>query len=245
MAVGPVISAVQAVTDRSVDRSYSADLGTAEGATVDVLSRMGIRVESVDRSGEPWTIEGKGDGVTLYAKLGRLAGQLTKVSLRAENGGFSADKKTAEEILNQIALTLAPPVPTSSAEERAASAEAMATLKREIDRLGSKLDRLDGGAGNPAQPTPATFDTGRIVVVPPSAGVPSAATPEGMRLPALAETLEAARDPVSVESKAAVARESSGPPPALVSDAEGATSLLSPVESLTPVKALTGEGSAK
>jgi len=245
-AAGPLFGAIQAVVDRSVDRTFPADLGTAWGATADALSRMGLRLHDVDRSGEAWTVEGKGDAVTLTARLERVTPQLTRVSLRAENGGLTADKKTADEILNQVAISLAPVTAKSPGgnEDRAASAEAISSLRREVERLGSTLEQRDSRASATPQPAPATFETGRIFVVPASAGVPSAPMPEDMSLPARAGTIEDLRAPARVESKTVDTREVFDQK-AHIAGADGTAPLLSPVESLTPVGALTGKGSAK
>ncbi len=238
-AAGPLFGAIQAVVGRSVDRTFPVDLGTAWGATVDAMSRMGLHLQDADRSGETWTVSGKGEAVTLAARLERVTPQLTRVSLRAENGGLTADKKTAEEILNQVATSLAPVTAKSQgAGEDRAAAEAISSLRRQVERLGSRFERDSRADAAPAR-NPATFDTGRILVVPSSAGVPSAPTPEGMSLPARAETLQAEQERKTVDTREVSEQK------AHIAGADGTAALLSPVESLTPVEALTGKGSAK
>jgi hypothetical protein len=243
-AVGPVLTAVQALVDRSVDRTFPADLGVAEGATVDALSRMGVRLKGVDRTGEVWTVEGKGEAMTLYAKLERVTPRLTRVSVRVENGGLGADKGTADEILNQVAISLAPAPAARSrpSEDQAASAEAVSALRREIERLGSRFEQRESRAA--PVPAPATLDTGRILRVPASAGVPSLPAAGGMTLPARAETLEAERAPVPVEQKVTAARVVAEEQ-TLPADTDGMVLPLSPVGSLPPVETFTSRGSAK
>jgi hypothetical protein len=175
-AMGPLVGAVYAVADRSVERSLPADLDSAWTATVQGLSRVAVRVKDVDRTGQSWSLTGVGDRVTITATLAPLTPKLTKLSLRVESGGITADKKSAEEILNQVSTALAEPGALAEAREpvgsAAAQTEAMTSLKREIERLGSKLEetrdqRPTVSSGHPV------IEQGRILVVPRSLGVES------------------------------------------------------------------------
>lgn len=75
-------------------------------ATVEIFGRMEIRVRHIDRSRDAWVLKGTGETVELHAELAPVTPRMTKVSLRVEAGGLQADKRTAEEILNQVALSL-------------------------------------------------------------------------------------------------------------------------------------------
>ncbi len=105
-AAGPLLSAIGTIGSRSIERTLSADLETAWTATVETFSRMEIRVRHTDRSRDAWVLKGTGGTVELHAELAPVTPRMTKVSLRAEAGGLQADKRTTEEILNQVALSL-------------------------------------------------------------------------------------------------------------------------------------------
>ena len=49
LAAGPLVSAVQLVGDRTVERTVAAELAEAQGATEAVLARMAFRIESRER----------------------------------------------------------------------------------------------------------------------------------------------------------------------------------------------------
>ena len=248
-AIGPVLTAVQVLVDRSVNRTFPADLDMTESATVDAMSRMGVRLKGVKRESNESTVEGKGETMSLYATLEPVTPRLTRVSVRVEIGSLGADKKTAEEILNQVAISLAPPATARPAltDEQAASIGDVSALRRELERLGSKLEQQQRDSRNttsPAASASPTFDTGRVLVVPASAGVSRTSASEGMKLPMRAETLDAERDAVSNHDKAAAAHElaelkSSSP------EADSKASLLKPVGSLNSVGPLSSTEGTK
>ena len=175
--VGPLAGSVVAIADRSVDRTLPADLGTTWGATADALARMAVRVERADRSGPEWRLTGTGEEVTVHAALARVTAGMTRVSVRVEAGGLFADKKTGDELLNQIAASVASlasagrPDGTSSAD---GSGEQMRALRQEIERLGTRIEQTREAppagerSGGPAAPT---VSPAPIITVPTSAGV--------------------------------------------------------------------------
>jgi hypothetical protein len=191
MAVaGPLLGSLAAIGDRSVERTLPADLSSAWGATLGSLARIGVRVDETDRSGERWTLSGKGGAITLHAALERVTTGMSRVSLRVETGGLLADKRTAEEILNQITASLgarAATTESSAAPTGDRSAEQMAALRHEIERLGTKLE--EAGKRRPPEPAAAvtpstpTFE-GPVFVIPASVGVPIVTGPDGLSLPA-------------------------------------------------------------
>ena len=176
--VGPLAGSLTAIADRSVDRTLPADLGTTWGATGDALARMAVRVDQTEKSEGKWRLTGTGEKVTVHGTLERVTAGMTKVSVRVEGGGLFADKQTSEELLNQIAASLAR---FASASERAApgpdaASEQLRRLNSEIERLGTKIEQAR--AAPPTLPRPetgpaATVSPSPIVVVPTSAGVPS------------------------------------------------------------------------
>jgi hypothetical protein len=243
-AVGPVLTAVQVLVDRSVNRTFPADLSMTEGATIDALSRAGIRLKGVKRESNEWIVEGKGETMSLYATLEPVTARLTRVSVRVEVGSLGADKKTGEEILNQVAISLAPPAtarPTLT-DEQAASIGDVSALRREIERLGSKLEQQqrDTRATPSSSSAPAAFDNGRVLSVPATAGVRSLPAPQGVNLPARAESLVVERTTIGVEDKGAVAKA-----PSAEAEADPRASLLRPVGGLSSVETLSSAGSTK
>jgi len=157
-----------------------ADQVTAWGVTVDALSRMAVRLDEADKSGERWLLKGTGEAVTVHGTLERVTTRMTKVSIRVETGSLLADKKTGDEILNQVSASLASldraVRETAVPQKPDASAERLGALQREVERLGVKLN----GAGNMAPPpsmpeaaaAPPSSTTG-VMVIPASAGVPT------------------------------------------------------------------------
>ena len=182
--VGPLAGSVVAIADRSVDRTLPADLGTTWGATADALARMAVRVERADRSGPEWRLTGTGEEVTVHATLARVTAGMTRVSVRVEAGGLFADKKTGDELLNQIAASVAglatPGRRDSPAGGAEASAEQLRMLQREIERLGSRIEQAREAPPPTARPqrvaTPETPVP--IITIPASAGVATVPAPD-------------------------------------------------------------------
>lgn len=183
-AVGPMLGAFSALGDRSVERTVPADLPTAWGATVDALARMGVRLGTSEKLGDRWRLMGTGDAVTVYGTLERVTSRMTKVSVRVEAGKLFPDKRTGDELLNQVGTSLAG-LTGSDPREAAAAAEASAArlgnLQREIERLGARIeDARDsrGPSGKAEAPAvPPTLSTSPIIVVPASAGIATVAGP--------------------------------------------------------------------
>jgi hypothetical protein len=178
-AMGPVMGSIAAIGDRTVERTIPADLSTTWGATVDALSRMAVRVEQTERSGNRWRLTGTYEAITVHGTLERVTASMTSVSIRVEAGRLYADKRTAEELLNQIGGSLASLTKPASREARAdASAGRLEALQQAIERLGAKVDKGQDGREWP-QPrprddgpaSPPVIMTSPIITVPPSAGV--------------------------------------------------------------------------
>ena len=177
--MGPLASSVTAIADRSVERTLPADLGATWGATTDALARMAVRIDQSEKSAAKWRLTGTGEAVTVHGSLERVTAGMTKVSVRVEAGGLFADKHTSEELLNQIAASLARFVSASPREKPApgpdGASEELRRLHREIERLGTKIEQAREAPAAPA-PRPeasqaATVTSTPIVVVPTSAGV--------------------------------------------------------------------------
>jgi hypothetical protein len=261
MVAGPLFQAAVALADRTVERTLPADRATGWSATTDALSRMGFRIHDVKRSGEEWSLKGTGDKVSVSVGLAPVTSRMSRLSLRVEAGGITADKKTADEIFNQVGATLtawASPA-SGSAEvsaDRKAATEAIVSLKREVERLGTRMEQPrdpqlapDSGS-TPVKP--ALVDTGGIVVVPTALAVPSAPAPERPTLQP--DRPSATRSAPAESSVIRTTTSTGGGAQALASRPENenlAVELdilpapLSPVEPLRPVDALGTKRSAQ
>jgi uncharacterized protein DUF3568 len=176
-AVGPILGSITAIGDRTVERTIPADLSTTWGATVDALARMAVRVEETEKSGTRWRLTGIEDGVTVYGTLERVTASMTKVSIRVEAGSLYADKRTGEELLNQVGASLASLTGTGP-RDVGASEESMARLQRAVDRLGTRVEEARDGrdgrrpSSNPeASSSSPTVTASPIITVPTSAAV--------------------------------------------------------------------------
>ena len=176
-AVGPILGSITAIGDRTVERTIPADLSTTWGATVDALARMAVRVEETEKSGTRWRLTGIEDGVTVYGTLERVTASMTKVSIRVEAGSLYADKRTGEELLNQVGASLAS-LTGNGPRDAGAAAESMERLQRAVDRLGTKVEAAREGrdgrrpTGNSEASTPSpTVTASPIITVPASAAV--------------------------------------------------------------------------
>jgi hypothetical protein len=178
-ALGPVVGSISALGDRSVERTIPADLSTTWGATVDALARMAVRVEQTEKAGNRWQLTGVDGSVTVYGTLERVTASMTKVSVRVEAGSIFADKRTGEELLNQVGASLVSLTGSGPHDAAAqASAARLGALQRAIERLGTKVEEARDGrdarrpVGSPETSTPSpTVTTSPIITVPASAGV--------------------------------------------------------------------------
>jgi hypothetical protein len=243
-AMGPVVGSLAALGDRSVERTIPADLSTTWGATVDALARMAVRVEQTEKSGNRWQLTGTYEAVTVYATLERVTAGMTKVSVRVEAGRLYADKRTGEELLNQVGASLAS-LTGSGPHDAAAAAEASAArlgaLQRAVERLGTKVEeardgrdaRRPGGSLEISTPSP-TVTTSPIITVPASAGVATVPGP----LPTLMQQRSAPA--FRREEREAQSVPSTGPRERRKDPTDDIMARpLSSVEVLTPVEGLT------
>ena len=177
--MGPIVGSLTELGDRKVERTIAADLSTTWGATVDALARMAVRMEQTEKSGDRWQLTGVYEAVTVYATLERVTASMTKVSVRVEAGSIFADKRTGEELLNQVGASLASLTGSGPHDAAAqASAARLGALQRAIERLGTKVEEARDGrdarrpVGSPETSTPSpTVTTSPIITVPASAGV--------------------------------------------------------------------------
>ena len=106
---------------------------------------------------------------------------MTKLAVRVEAGSLYADKKTGDELLNQIGSSLASLAASGRQGPPAAdgsSAAQFGVLQQAIDRLGTKFDEARDGRDawrRSGRPDPSTASpsvtTSPIITIPTSAGV--------------------------------------------------------------------------
>jgi len=183
--VGPLAGSVTAIVDRSVERTLPADLSTTWGATADALARMAVRVDHTEKSGPKWRLTGTGEEVTVHGTLERVTAGMTKVSVRVEAGGLFSDKKTSDEILNQIGSSLERFASLSRRDGATrgtdASVEQLRGLQREIERLGTKIEQAREAPPPTASPDAPPAQAVRpipVIMVPASAGVATVPVPD-------------------------------------------------------------------
>jgi hypothetical protein len=177
LAGGLLVSAVQTVGDRAVEKTLHADRHAAVLATLDALGRLAIPTRTFSTDGETWTVESESEALDVVVTLSAVTPRLTRVSVRAEGGSIVADRPSGEEILNQIAASLIA-LSTRPPARRAdpASAEALAAIQEELRRLRSRIEQTRPAPAAPLAVSPfseaASALRGGVYVVPLDAGLP-------------------------------------------------------------------------
>jgi hypothetical protein len=237
LATGPLMSAVQLVGHRSVERTVAADVADTVGATEAVLARMAFRIEHRERQEGVRRLRAVADEVTVHVKIERVTGTLTRLGLRVESGGFTADRDTGAQIHEQVAAALTPAITRASAAEPGA-AEALSALRGEIRKLRSDIEerRATERPVQAAEPSSGVrLEPGAIVTVPMSAAVPTVGGPA----PSVAVALPApAVAPVGVAEHETPAREAAAAPLGVRTQAP-----LRPAAALTPIAPTRGDAS--
>jgi hypothetical protein len=176
--VGPLAGSITAIADRSVERTLPADLATSWMATSDALARMAVHVEQAHTSGRTWRLTATGDAVTVHVTLERVTAGMTRVSMRVEAGGLFADKKTGDELLSQIAASVASLAGAAPSDRSVAgkevSAEQFRTLQREIEHLGTRIERAQSASPATPRPEPVSApvpSVAPVITIPASAGL--------------------------------------------------------------------------
>ena len=251
MVAGPLFQAAVAVADRSVERTLPADRTTGWKATVDSLERLGFRIHDVEQAREEWSLKGTGDKVSVTVGLTPVTSRMSRLSLRVEAGGIMADKKTADEILNQVSATLTAWAPagsgsTQASAERKAATEAISSLKREVERLGTRMEQARDAerpavvGTSPAKP--AVLDNGGILVVPTTAAVASAPVASAPVAPAPEPERRSMAPPAARPANATTGSPAPAPslraPRTLAAEQDIFPARLLAVDPLSPVEAL-------
>lgn len=235
-ATSPLVSAVQLVGDRSVERTVTADKHEAWAAVESALDRMGFRVESRDRADGDWRLRSAADRVTVVATLEGVTSRVTRVTVRVETGGLLADRHTAVAIHDEISKELTAAATGRAAAPAAAAipGEAMTSLETEVRRLRTEMDERSAAGRVPATETTGApawrVQPSAVVTVPLSAALPSVPGPVPMTtvvqpaavVPPIAAGAPAAPEPVT-------------PPARGASIGTDRTAPLAPAEPLAPI----------
>lgn len=184
-AVGPVLTALQVVGDRSVDRTLGADMHTSLALADEALARMGLPVQRATAEGDERVLRSSSNGLDVTITLTPATERLTRISVRVEAGRLTADKQTSEEIQNQIARALAERV-AAATRPASTNAESIAALEAQVRILRIELERQRDAApaAKPAPDVkpPFSVDSSAVVTVPSTYGfsTPFSAAPAAM-----------------------------------------------------------------
>ena len=228
---GPLVSAVQLVGDRTVERTVSADLAEALGVTEGVLVRMGFSIGHPERGDGVRRLRAVAEEVTVHVTLERVTGKLTRLGVRVEAGRLLADRDTGAQIHDQVAAALAPA--RLPATEPGAAAEALTTLQGEIRRLRSDIEERRAERPAPVAESGATLrlEPGAIVTVPMSAALPTVGGP------APSVSIQAPVTPIPAASPAV---SGTSPAPAASAPDSRVAAPLRPATALTPIQPTRG-----
>jgi hypothetical protein len=238
LATGPLMSAVQLIGDRTVERTVAAELAEAQGVTEAALMRMGFRIEDRERNADVQRLQAVADHVTVHARFERVTARLTRVGIRVEAGKLTADRDTAAQVQEQIAAMMAASTAKAPPADPAA-AEALSTLQGEIHKLRSDIEARRS-AERPVAATEKTpsvrLEAGAVVTIPMSAALPTVGGPA----PPVSV-------PTPVSAPEAPMPSSASSPPELGHARLGAFAAapLHPAEALTPIGAAVGVGTPK
>jgi Protein of unknown function (DUF3568) len=233
LAGGPLMTAVQAISDRAVERTVGGELSEALGVTEAVLTKMAFRIEEREHGDGIRRLRAVADDVTVHVRLERLTGALTRVKVRVETGGLLPDRDTGSHIQQQIAALLAsPPTTAAASDERAV--EAVSTLQREVQKLRVDIEQRHNGQTGMTRTEASSsprVETGAVINVPMSAALPTVGGPAPPVSVASPATPVAAAGQVSAAPREAV--------DAAVRDARMPG--LRPVAPLTPIRPISGD----
>ena len=126
--------------DGIVARTYASPIAGTRLATLQTLSRMGIKVEKSQQKEKSWTIEAVATDRTIAIELEPLSDRATRATVVASHTdlAFIKDKSTSVGILDQIAIDLSDFTP-----ER----HQLATVQMLLADLGYEPGEIDGVMG--------------------------------------------------------------------------------------------------
>lgn len=247
LAAGPLMSAVQAISERAVERTVPADVPTTAAAVEAVLLRSGLRVEERRTDGHGLRLLGASEKVSVRARLEQVTARMTRLSLRTEDGGLVADRKTGEHLHEQVALALREAAAAGASNGDRPYLAGLAALEAEVQRLRSTIDaerssrqapavRSDEAVSRPPAPAFSVNPSG-VVTVPTSYGLPTLSRPA----PSPGSAFERPPAQGSASATAQPATEPVGPVAIEAPVPAGATApALRPVGVLTPASAMAG-----
>jgi hypothetical protein len=95
------------VFSNCADRTVNFPLEQVNRVTPDVLKRMDIVVHARTWTQSGETILASADEVDILIEMQRVTNKATRITVDAKKSQFLRDKATAEEIINQLEMTLA------------------------------------------------------------------------------------------------------------------------------------------
>jgi uncharacterized protein DUF3568 len=104
LGVGAGVSTGTAVSytlDGIAYRTFTAPLPQVERATLTALNKMGMDVESAEKTDEGKTIKAKGVDRQIEIELQAISSKTTRIRTVAKDGVFFKDRATATEIILQ------------------------------------------------------------------------------------------------------------------------------------------------
>ena len=230
LAISPIMSAVQIVAARGVDRTVPASVDDTFAAAVMALANMALTPDQVERDGEAWTLRARSEGLTLYARLEPLTVRMTRLSIRTERGGLSADRETSAEIHAQVAR-LVSAAPTPPMRHDAQTPALLEALHEEVRRLRAEMKNRSV-APAPVAPPELVVERASIVSIPTSYGLPVQQAAPPARRPAAPPLTRATAAP---SPNRAGTPPPSMPPVVSIGSAPAISGGLTPADVLTPV----------
>lgn len=94
-------TAVAYTLDGTAYRTFTAPLPKVEEATLTALNRMGIKVESKEKTEQGKVIQASGVDRQLEVELEAISPKTTRMRTAAKQGMFFKDRATATEIILQ------------------------------------------------------------------------------------------------------------------------------------------------
>ncbi len=107
-AIGAALSGLAYLSDGTVVRTFVVPLPEVWQASLTVLHLMDLPVTAGTRDEHTGELTGAAPDLTVTLTMSSVTARATRVSIEAANGTLGGDRATAAEVLNQLALLLAP-----------------------------------------------------------------------------------------------------------------------------------------
>jgi len=98
----------------SVERTFVVTLPEVWRASLTVLRMMDLTISEGTRDEKTGELQGTAPDLTVTLTMSGVTARTTRVTIEAVQGMYGTDRATASEVLNQLALLLAPSPPEAS-----------------------------------------------------------------------------------------------------------------------------------